>query len=55
MPEEKTITATYKLKYDCKGSRRFATEDEDFPIKDVYILRPWSNEVKELEITIKVK
>lgn len=54
MPD-KTIKATYQLKYDCKGSRRYATEGEDFPIKDVYVLRPWCNEVKEFELTIKAK
>ena len=54
MPD-KTIKAVYKLKYDCKGSRRYSTENEDFPIKDVYVLRPWSNKVDEFELMIKVK
>lgn len=51
----KTIKAAYVLKYDCKGSRRYATENEDFPIKDVYVLRPWCNEVKAFELTIKTE
>ena len=51
----KTIKAVYVLKYDCKGSRRYATENEDFPIKDVYVSRPWCNEVKTFELTIKTE
>lgn len=54
MPD-KTIKAVYKVKYDCKGSRRYSTEDENFPIKDVYVTRPWSSKVDEFELTIKAK
>lgn len=51
---DKTMTAVYKPKYDCKHSRRFATEDKDFPIRDVYMLKPAAASVEEFELTIKV-
>ena len=51
----KKIEATYKLKYDCKGSRRYETQNDEFPIKDVYVLRPWSNNVEEFTLSINVK
>ena len=51
----KEVTATFKLKYDCKGSRRYNTTDEDFPIQDIYLKRPFSNGVEELEMTLTVK
>ena len=51
----KITTATFKLKYDCKGSRRYATTDEDFPIQDIYLKRPFSNDLDELEVTLTVK
>jgi hypothetical protein len=51
----KEVTAAFRIKYDCKGSRRYTTDNEDFPIQDVYIKRPFSTEVEELEITLKVK
>ena len=50
-----SIRATYKIKYDCKGSRRYGCTDDDFPINDVYVKRPWSNEVKEFELVIVPK
>lgn len=52
---DRVIKAVYRVKYDCKGSRRYSTEDEDFPIKDVYALRPWSSKVNEFELMIKAK
>jgi len=51
MPDK--MEATYVLKYDCKHSKRYETKDEDFPIKDVYVLKPWSNEVKSFTLTIE--
>jgi len=53
MPDK--MEATYVLKYDCKHSKRYMTEDEDFPIKDVYVLKPWSDEVKSFVLTIEAK
>lgn len=52
---DKSITAVYKVKYDCKGSVRFTTDNENFPISDVYVLRPFSTDVKELTLTLTVK
>lgn len=53
MPK-KTLTAEYILKYDCKNSRRYTTSDENFPIKDVYVQRPWSNDIEKFELEIVV-
>lgn len=47
------IKATFRLKYDCKNSRRYECVEDDFVLNDVYILRPWSNHVVKFEITIK--
>jgi hypothetical protein len=51
----KEVTATFKLKYDCKGSRGFTTADEDFPIQDIYLKRPFSDHVESVGVSIKVK
>ena len=53
MPDK--MEATYVLKYDCKHSKRYMTENQDFPIKDVYVLKPWCDEVESFVLTIKAK
>jgi len=50
MPETKT--ATFRWKYDCKGSRRFECTDDDFPLRDVYLKRPYADKVQEFEMEI---
>ena len=54
MPE-KRISAEYTPKYDCKSSRRYTTKDEDFPIQDVYVKRPWCNNIEKFELEITVE
>ena len=51
---KKEIKALYKIKYDCKNSKRYETADDNFPIRDVYVKRPWSNHVDEFELTLIV-
>ena len=55
MTKGEKVTALFKVKYDCKGSRRYGTDDEEFPIGDIYVKRPFANDQEELEITILVK
>ena len=47
------MKATFEKAYDCKHSTRFKTKDEDFPIKDVYVKKPYSNGKEKIEIEIK--
>lgn len=47
------MTATFKLFKECGGSRRFRTTDEDFPIRDIYVKRPYANTKLELTLTIE--
>ena len=47
------LKATFKLFKDCKNSRRFKTEDDKFPIQDVYVMRPWSD--SKLEFTLCIE
>lgn len=47
------MTATFKLFKDCIGSRRYRTTDENFPIRDIYVQRPYANSKLELTLTIK--
>ena len=44
----------FLVKYDCKHSRRYVAGDKDFPVQDVYVKRPWSNNVEEFEMEISV-
>lgn len=54
MPDK--MEATYVLKYDCKHSKRYYTkEDTDFPIKDVYVLKPWCDKVEKFTLTIEAE
>lgn len=52
---EKKRSALYVIKKECKGSRRFETKDEHFPIRDVYVERPWCDDVQEFELEITKK
>lgn len=47
------MKALFTLKYDCKHSRRYETDDEKFPIKDVYVQRPFCDGKDKIEIEIK--
>ena len=51
--EEVKMKAKFKVDKECKGSRRYACEDKDFPLQSVYVKRPWSE--KKLELTIEIK
>ena len=40
-------------KAEKKHSRRYFCTDENFPIRTLYVMRPFSNKKDELEIEIK--
>jgi len=41
-PMGNPTTAIFRLYQEKKHSRRYRTDQEDFPIKDVYVSRDWS-------------
>ena len=47
------MKATFKLLKDCKHSRRFQCADKDFPVKDIYVARPWADRRNEFVLEIK--
>lgn len=49
------MRATFVLKYEHNNFSHYSTEDEDFPIKTVYVREPWCNETKAFVLTIKTE
>jgi hypothetical protein len=38
-----------------KHSRRFKCVTEDFPVRDIYVMRPECNNIKRLKMTLEVE
>jgi len=42
----------FEVEKECKWSRRYAPVSEEFPIKSIYVSRPFANDNETLEIVI---
>ena len=42
----------FEVEKECKWSRRYAPVNEEFPIKSIYVSRPFANDNETLEIVI---
>ena len=51
--KENKMKATFKLDKEVKHSRRYATEDEKFPIKTIYVAREYADGKNILELEIQ--
>lgn len=52
----KTIEVTLKRDKECKGSVRFATDDEQAPVTNLYISRsvPEVNGAQSVKVTVEI-
>jgi len=49
------LKATFKIYQEKKHSRRFRTENEGFPVRDIYLKREFSDLFDEVEMTLEGK
>lgn len=47
------MEAIFKVDKECKHSRRYACEDEKFPLRSVYVNRDMAEKVDTLKVTIE--
>ncbi len=47
------MESKFKLYQEKKNSRRFRAQDDDFPIRDVYVMKPWSKERNSFVMELK--
>lgn len=47
------MKAIFKIYQEKKGSRRFRCEDEDFPLGDIYLKKPWSLGKDKVVLTLE--